>query len=219
MEPGISWHRPPGAAEALATIFLPDAAQREAVLGDLAEEYQLVASRAGVPVARRWYWSQVGRSIVPLAIMGVRADGLRFVANVIAGLIAIMTLVPLSFMAASWLAALASGGEYIDGVLALGLYPYAVYSWWGLTGVVAGLGTGYTLARVGGPSGNTAAIALGIVCITLSAFTLAADSAGAPVWYEVVLSAVILPAIVCGIMLHTGGEESNAEAVLRGISS
>ncbi len=215
----MSGHRPPRVAEFLAETFVPHTAEREAILGDLAEEYQCIASRETAHAARRWYWSQVIRSLVPLAIMGIRADGLRFVTNVIAGLMVIVTLVPLSLMAVGWIAALAIGGEYIDGILAFGQFPYAVHAWWGLTGIVAGFGAGYILTRGGGPSGSTAAIVLGLVCVTLSACTLAVDGNGAPVWSEVALSAVMLPAIVCGIGLHHGRERRTIDAVSRGIPS
>jgi hypothetical protein len=212
MEHGMSWHRPPRGAELLAAAFLPDALQREAMLGDLAEEYQLVASQQGTRAADRWYLSQVTRSLFPLAIMAVRADGaagpLRFVLNVMAGLVAVSTLVPLSFSAVGWLAAFASGGEYIHGVLAFGQSPAVVYSWWAFTCIITGIGAGYTLARVGGRSGVASAITLGLLCIPLSAITLAVDSGGATVWYEVALSAVILPAIVCGTLLRVRSEVS-----------
>ena len=208
----MSWHRPPRGAELLAAAFLPDRAQREAMLGDLAEEYHLVASQQSVRAADRWYLSQVTRSLVPLTILALRADGaagpLRFVINVMAGLVAVAILVPLSFSLAGWSAALASGGEYIDGVLAFGQSPYVVYSWWLLTCVITGIGAGYSLKRVGGNSGSASAIALGVLCIPLSAITLAVDSSGAPVWHEVALTAVILPAIACGTFLRVRREFS-----------
>lgn len=208
----MSWKRPPRAAELLATALLPDAAQREAMLGDLAEEYQLIGSQQNVRAGNRWYWSQVTRSIVPLMILAVRAEGaagwLRFIANVAAGLIAIWILIPLSFATAGWLAAFATGGEYIDGLLAFGQSPFVVYSWWTFTCIITGIGAGYTMARVGGLSGVASAITLGLICVPLSAITLAVDGGGVRVWYEVALSAMILPAIVCGTLLRVGSDAS-----------
>lgn len=217
MEQGLNGRGVPVVAELIAATFLPDDAQREAMLGDLAEEYQLLAAQQDARAAGRWYWSHVIRSIVPLAIMTIHAEGWsRFVGNMMAGLIAIVILVPLSFSGAGWAAAFAVGGEYIDGVLAFGRAPYVVYSWWALTGIVIGLGVGYTLARIGGTSGVVSAIAVGLVCVPLSAITIAADGGGAQVWFEVALSAVILPAIALGTL---AADRRHTHPAARGIPS
>jgi hypothetical protein len=58
--------RPPRAAEWLVERSLPiDTAEREAVLGDLAEEHVEIARRAGTVAADTWYWRQTIGSVVP----------------------------------------------------------------------------------------------------------------------------------------------------------
>ena len=58
--------RPPRAAEWLVERSLPiDTAEREAVLGDLAEEHVEIARRAGTVAADTWYWRQTIASVVP----------------------------------------------------------------------------------------------------------------------------------------------------------
>jgi hypothetical protein len=58
--------RPPRAAEWLVERSLPiDTAEREAVLGDLAEEHVEIAQRGGTVAADLWYWRQTIASIVP----------------------------------------------------------------------------------------------------------------------------------------------------------
>jgi putative ABC transport system permease protein len=49
---------PPAAAERLVRAALTDPAWREAVLGDLAEEFARLALRTGARRASRWYWRQ-----------------------------------------------------------------------------------------------------------------------------------------------------------------
>ncbi|HJR61961.1 MAG TPA: ADOP family duplicated permease [Vicinamibacterales bacterium] len=54
---------PPRLAERLLAWSLV-AADREAVLGDLCEEFHARARQEGAPAARRWYWAEVRRSIL-----------------------------------------------------------------------------------------------------------------------------------------------------------
>jgi putative ABC transport system permease protein len=62
----MTGRRPPRAAEWLVERSLPiDAAEREAVLGDLAEEHAEIAWRAGTVAADAWYWRQTIASVVP----------------------------------------------------------------------------------------------------------------------------------------------------------
>ena len=49
---------PPSGAEHLLRAAVRDPEWRDAVLGDLAEEYARVGQRCGVHRARRWYWRQ-----------------------------------------------------------------------------------------------------------------------------------------------------------------
>jgi hypothetical protein len=55
----------------LLTLFaLEDAT--EPILGDLLEEFTRLASKSGVPFARRWYWRQTLKTILQLGVLGFR---------------------------------------------------------------------------------------------------------------------------------------------------
>jgi predicted permease len=56
--------RPPRLAERLLSWSLVRD-DRDAAVGDLCEEFAARAARDGVPGARRWYWRQVRRSVLP----------------------------------------------------------------------------------------------------------------------------------------------------------
>jgi hypothetical protein len=59
----------------LSLFALDDAAEH--ILGDLLEEFTRLASKSGVPFARRWYWRQTFKTIFQLALLGFRtAPGL-----------------------------------------------------------------------------------------------------------------------------------------------
>jgi putative ABC transport system permease protein len=55
--------RPPRVAEWLVTRSLPGP-DREAVIGDLCEEFTERAGRDGIAAANRWYWTQTRRSFI-----------------------------------------------------------------------------------------------------------------------------------------------------------
>jgi hypothetical protein len=63
--------QPPRFAEWLLTLFALDD-EAESILGDLLEEFSLLASKSGVPFARRWYWRQTSKTVLQLAGHGFR---------------------------------------------------------------------------------------------------------------------------------------------------
>jgi hypothetical protein len=67
-------HHPPRVSTWLLGCFLPES-DREAVLGDLVEEYGIRVRSASISNAAGWYWSQVWRSIPPALWVGVRRGG------------------------------------------------------------------------------------------------------------------------------------------------
>src|SRR5262245_55787982 len=91
---------PPQVPEALATAIVPDPQLREAVIGDLAEDYRLIAGQRSVPTATLWYWSQLVRSAIPLAFLSLVGTGwrgwLRLGWAVLVGYATLATLVILS---------------------------------------------------------------------------------------------------------------------------
>ena len=62
--------RPPRLATWLVNLFA--STEEESILGDLLEEYSDLASKSGVPFARRWYWRQTMKTIAHLADNGFR---------------------------------------------------------------------------------------------------------------------------------------------------
>jgi hypothetical protein len=62
---------PPRLAAWLLTLFALDD-EAESILGDLLEEFTLLASKFGVPFARRWYWRQTLKTVYQLAVLGFR---------------------------------------------------------------------------------------------------------------------------------------------------
>ncbi len=68
---------PPAAARYLLRLFLRRD-EREFILGDLEEEYRTdVLPRLGPRAARRWYWSQVLRSLRPAQVLPPRKHRTR----------------------------------------------------------------------------------------------------------------------------------------------
>lgn len=65
------WIHPPRFAVWLLTLFALDV-EAESILGDLLEEFSLLESKSGAPFARRWYWRQTFRTVLQLAVLGVR---------------------------------------------------------------------------------------------------------------------------------------------------
>src|ERR1700677_2450319 len=63
--------QPPRLAVWLLTLFALDQ-EAESILGDLLEEFTLLASTSGVPFARRWYWRQTVKTVYQLADHGYR---------------------------------------------------------------------------------------------------------------------------------------------------
>ena len=63
--------QPPRLAVWLLTLFALDD-EAESILGDLLEEFTLLASSSGVSFARRWYWRQTLKTVYEVADHGFR---------------------------------------------------------------------------------------------------------------------------------------------------
>ena len=88
--------QPPRIAVWLIELFASDA-QIEPVQGDLLEDFSLIASRSGIPAARRWYWKQSLKTSLQLFRSGFRSAP---------GLIAVTTIGAYFFLwATQWLPA------------------------------------------------------------------------------------------------------------------
>jgi hypothetical protein len=58
---------PPVLAARIIAGLVAEPGYRDAILGDLEEEFADCCGRVGVSNARRWYWGQTLRAIIPLA--------------------------------------------------------------------------------------------------------------------------------------------------------
>jgi hypothetical protein len=63
--------QPPPIAVWLISLFA-HAEEAESILGDLLEEFSLIASKSGMPSARNWYWRQTIKTLPRLASFGFR---------------------------------------------------------------------------------------------------------------------------------------------------
>ena len=77
--------QPPRLAMWLLSLFaLDDAAEH--ILGDLLEEFTRLASKSGLSFARRWYWRQTLKTILQLAVLGVRTAPWLTTASIAGGI-------------------------------------------------------------------------------------------------------------------------------------
>ena len=77
---------PPPIAVWLIRLFaLADKA--ESILGDLLEEFSLLASKSGAPTARNWYWRQTIKTVPRLAGFAFRTAPWMIVTAVVGGLV------------------------------------------------------------------------------------------------------------------------------------
>ncbi|MEP7002370.1 MAG: hypothetical protein ABI969_17910, partial [bacterium] len=196
-------HMPPATAEFVAAVIMPDESLREAFLGDLAEEYDRVASRRSVRAANRWYWSQLARSTVPLSLMAISNDGprgaLRLLVSVLGGYALMMLLVTASVTGVIWSFALAHHTEYVVGALAFGDRPWIVAMWSVVTLVITGVASGYVAVLVGRRSATVSVLTLGVAGILF----VVSESGDAPLWFQIALTAILLGSVLSGGLLRS----------------
>jgi hypothetical protein len=83
MSSKTSFVRPPRFASWLVNLFtLPD---EESLVGDLLEEFFLLASAAGGRFARRWYWKQTMKTVFHLFLGGLRGAPWSTAAAIVGG--------------------------------------------------------------------------------------------------------------------------------------
>lgn len=71
------------------------AEEAESILGDLLEEFSLLASKSGVVFAQRWYWRQTIKTVPQLAGIGFRTAPWLIGASVVGGLLLRKLVAPL----------------------------------------------------------------------------------------------------------------------------
>jgi CubicO group peptidase (beta-lactamase class C family) len=182
---------PPPFAERTLGALVADALLREAVLGDLAEEFAERCALHGPARARRWYRVQAARSAPPLLAAtcwpasGGRA---RRAGELLAAGLGGLVLVQLLHQAAQLLTtrALTSAGLAAGGALAVACSLVAGAGCAVLAGAVAA-------RRVRGAP-LAGALALATVLGALAVAGVVANGGAAPLWYWVGLQLVVLPA-------------------------
>jgi hypothetical protein len=86
--------QPPRIAVWLISLFAL-AAEAESILGDLLEEFSVLASKSGMPSARNWYWRQTIKTVPRLAGFGFRTAPWITVAAVVGGFLLRKLVAPL----------------------------------------------------------------------------------------------------------------------------
>lgn len=194
--------RVPARAERFLGMCIPDADMRDAVLGDLREEHHRLATDESLAAADHWYRSEVARSVTPFAalplVAGGARDWIRFVAALSVGYLTMVGSMIISLGAIGWIVAGLTGADYASSLFAFALVPGLIAVWALLLAGVAGIAAGETMARTGGRATMAAVLAVGAFGIPLCAVTVAPDIAAAPIWFQLVLCAVLFPSVVRG---------------------
>ena len=158
---------------------------REAILGDLAEEYALRRTAESSIAVSCWYWGQVCRSVPLFAWQQVRRRrwlatlGIALAVYVAAGLVEFVTTFALAGIAAPDTPA----GQIVSVII-------------GLTTLAIG---GYVAARIR----PAASIALAVIAAVVVALLIVASGARVPVWYQLVfLAAGPLASLAGGRVRH-----------------
>ena len=76
--------QPPRVAVWLLNLFALEE-EGESILGDLLEEFSLLASKSGIAFARRWYWRQTVKTLPQLAGVGFRSAPLLTTTAIVGG--------------------------------------------------------------------------------------------------------------------------------------
>jgi hypothetical protein len=138
---------------------------REAVLGDLIEEYAIRAGSAPLSTVARWYWWQVSRSIPQILWSSIRREGLLSTLGVAFG----------AYIAAGLLEF--AGVAAISKLLGPDAGPFAVLN------VIIGLATmvlgGYVAAWIR-PGAASALAGMVMIAVVILMVTM---SGSAPLWY------------------------------------
>jgi hypothetical protein len=179
---------PPWLAEMLLAELSFDAAMREGLLGDLAEESAMLAGQSGAFLARTWYWGQAVRAVPPLAGRALQRMTPR---HYLVGAAAVLS---------GWLGmALLVTGTNALAAMALGRVAVAA-SRWPLG--ASSLGMGVLCATLGGAvaalvaRGAPLLSSLGAAVLALVVTLVAGGPPADPSWLAIQL--LVLPATVAG---------------------
>ena len=189
--------------EALLTALAADAPYRDALLGDLAEEFGTRVDAQGVAEARRWYRRQALRTAPHL----LRQWGMRLGPIDVARL-AVWTLLTEASMQLFWLmvraAIVASFGVVPDSVGIVNAAWRSLLSSGAVSGsvvypaaAIASLLAGFALARVERRAGLGTCVVVG-AAVSLTFLVTASHGATSALWLGFALATIAGPGIVAG---------------------
>lgn len=205
---------PPAAAELFVAALVEDSSLREAILGDLCEEHTARARQESPSAADRWYWSEVARSTLPLLWMTRPRPGstaaLQLLAALATGFALVGAITIGSLIGIGWTFAVMSGQGYASGLIAFAESGWFVWLCSAMVVTTSGVTAGYAMAFLHRRAALGSAIALGLVCVPMSAVTIATNGTGAPVWHEVAFSLLVLPGAVSGALLRARHSHARA---------
>ncbi|HET7613452.1 MAG TPA: hypothetical protein VFK26_05965 [Gemmatimonadaceae bacterium] len=178
---------------------------REAMLGDLDEEYQVRAERDGIGAANRWCWREAVRSLF---------GALR---HSVPNMSATLTSVLPAMLWGSVIACLASVA------VAAVTYPVTLYAPFDKAVVFTGLSIvarfvtsimgGYEAARVGTKAPLWSAVAAGLlpttVLFSIAALTIIPSQVGAMVLVSAVANILLVPGSLAGGILQQAQQRTN----------
>jgi hypothetical protein len=171
--------RPPQAALALLSLFLPDE-ERESIPGDLVEEYQARASSL-------WLWKEVMRSLAHLAFINARRRPGRTLLAMVAGYVAMAILVMASFALVTVLVGKPRGDSLLVAI-----------STEVLGGFIAAVAGGYVASRTAKGPGLHGVVSLCALTFVMSLVSLGSE----PWWNQLIVTVVMIPGALLGGYVH-----------------
>lgn len=189
---------PPALVECVVGALVSDDALRDALLGDLAEEFAARRAEHGAAPARAWYRAQVLGSVPHLLVAAWRrGDGgrpARRTAALLAAVAGSYLALQLLHQAAQWAAGLLLP-RAAPGAPAVAGWPFATCS------IVAGFGAavfgGDLAGRTFPRAPLVAALTLALACGALAVTGMLINAGVTPLWYWGALQLVLLPLGAC----------------------
>lgn len=207
---------PPRRVELLLEALDGQTDFRDALVGDLAEEFAARAERDGGPAARRWYYREAVRVAPHLlrhCVRGFHRSDVAHVASVVG--LSYVCMVTIGWFIFLTINSVTRGlGLHLDSIDRFLTHPFPIPVIIGLlllgsTGAAAG---GYIAACLDRRTPIISAMALGVAwtCLALVSSAIVRPSTPAPVpsWYRFVAVALVIVGTSAGGVLRVGTSRS-----------
>ncbi|MEP6492137.1 MAG: hypothetical protein ABJF01_05640 [bacterium] len=184
-------HRPPRLAQAFAESLIGDADLRDAVVGDLAEDYARLAGDRSPAIAAVWYCSQLVRSTASLSALGLSRGVTPWILLIVSVVVGYAVLAVTVLFTDLWMLSRFSGGAsaaWVMAVLSL------------ITGAACAMLGGFVAASIGRRAPIASGVLLGTVCVAISGVIVAHGGDGSPMWYQIVLMVIVGPSAAVGAL-------------------